>query len=466
MNKITRKKLCWVVLATLAFLPVRIWAQGEELAQTNYAIDTLWVLIAACLVFFMQAGFAFLEAGLHSAKNCVHVMMKNAGDFLIATIAFWAVGFAIMFGTGNSWFGTSGFFLVEKTADTFSSLNWTQVPLEAKFFFQLVFAGTAATIVSGAIGGRFKFISYIIFSIIMTTFIYPVVGHWVWGGGWLASLGMYDFAGSSVVHQVGGWAALVGAICVGARRNRFESKEASVFSPHNLPLVTLGVFILWLGWFGFNPGSTMNISSSADLVAHIFVTTNMAAVAGAIVAVAFAYLLTRKFDIGAMFNGLLGGLVAVTAPCAFISNGASLIIGAIGGLLVVIGGLLLEKLKVDDAVGAWPVHGLAGWWGTVSLGLFASAPWAGGEGLPSLGLFYGGGIELLKAQVIGATAIAVFASGASYIAFTIIKYLLGLRVSFHEEYFGADQQEHGYKAYLDLDLNFDREEPDYSEGTA
>jgi Amt family ammonium transporter len=415
------------------------------------AIDTLWVLIAGCLVFFMQAGFAFLESGLHSAKNCVHILMKNTGDFLIASLFFWAIGFGLMFGAGNGFTGLSGWFLKD-TGGTFASLDWaTGLPLEAKFFFQLVFAGTAATIVSGSIGGRFKFSAYLVFSIVMTALVYPVIGHWIWGGGWLATKGFFDFAGSTVVHQVGGWCALAGAMVTGARYKRFGS-GTNPYQPHNVAFVALGTFILWLGWFGFNPGSTMNISKSAELVSHIFLTTNTGGAVGALVAMGAAYLLTKKFDAAAMFNGLLGGLVAVTAPCAFISTASAVWIGAVGGLLVIAGGILLEKLKIDDAVGAWPVHGLCGLWGTIALGLFAEAPWAGGEALPQLGLFFGGDMSQVAVQTLGGLTVAVTAFAAGLIVFWALKVTMGIRVSSTEEREGADLHEHGYRAYVDAEI--------------
>jgi ammonium transporter, Amt family len=422
----------------------------EKLASNALAIDTFWVLFAGALVFFMQAGFAFLEAGLHSAKNCVHILMKNAGDFVVASLAFWAVGFAFMFGDGNSILGLSGFFLPGEKV--FSSLDWTSVPLEAKFFFQLAFAGTAATIVSGAIGGRFRFMPYIVFSVVMTGFIYPILGHWVWGGGWLATKGFFDFAGSTVVHQVGGWVALAGAMAVGPRLKRFDNNVVNPYPPHNMAFVVLGVFILWLGWFGFNPGSTMNISNSSELVSHIFLTTNMGAVAGALGAVITAFFLTKRWDAGALFNGLLGGLVAITAPCAFVSAGDSLIIGLIAGPVVVAGSIFLEKMKIDDAVGAWPVHGLCGLWGTIALGLFAQGPWAGGENMPQLGLFHGGGMAQLVPQLIGAFAIPAVAFAAGIALFKTLDATMGIRTSEKEEVEGADLHEHGFRAYIGLEL--------------
>jgi len=440
------------VMLTMILSSVGAFADDPTPAQPNYAValDTMWVLLAGLIVFFMQVGFAFLEAGLHSAKNCVHILLKNMGDFIIGTIVFYVVGFGIMFGEGNSFIGMSGF-LLQDEGTTFSSLSWANVPLEAKFWFQLVFAGTATTIVSGAIGGRFRFVTYMAFSALMSAAIYPILGHWVWGGGWLAAQGFFDFAGSTVVHQVGGWAALIGAWMVGPREGRFNRNNASPYPPHNISHMVLGTMILWFGWFGFNPGSTMAIASSSELVSHIFVTTNLGGVAGALVATLVAYVLSRKWDIGATINGLLGGLVAITAGCAFVGNGSAVLIGGIAGFLVITGNFLLESMKIDDAVGAWPVHGLCGLWGTIALGLFASAPYAGGEAQPKLGVLAGGGMEQLTTQLFGSVTVAGATLVATFVVMTLLKFVLGLRVERDEESLGADIAEHGYKAYLGLE---------------
>lgn len=429
-------------------------AQDDVTTQLTVAADTLWVLITATLVFFMQAGFALVEAGLQAAKNVINILMKNFSDFLIASVVFWMVGFAFMFGDGNSILGLHGFFLAGPdssplTGDAytgiFSSLSWTGIPLVAKFFFQLVFAGTSATIVSGAIGGRVKFPAYLAFSLVMTALIYPILGHWVWGGGWLAGLGFLDFAGSTVVHAVGGFSSLGAVLVLGPRLGRYVNGRVVAMPGHNMSFAALGVFILWLGWFGFNPGSTMAIVSNPALVSHIFLTTNLAAAIGGIVAMMVSWNIFGKPDFSMTMNGILAGLVAITAPCAFVSPWAALIIGAAGGILVVYGVLFFDKMKIDDPVGAITVHGLCGVWGTISLGLF---------GLPSMGasgLFTGGGFQPLLVQVLGAVVVSAFAFGANYALWMILKATIGIRVTPQEEVKGLDVAEHGAEAYIDSD---------------
>ena len=428
---------------------------GAAIAALNVGVDTLWVLVAAALVFFMQAGFALVEAGLQSAKNVVNILMKNYMDFIIASIAFWAVGFGFMFADGNSILGLGGWFLGgadsspltgDAYAGIFSSLSWTGVPLTAKFFFQLVFAGTAATIVSGAIGGRVKFPSYLVFSVVMTALIYPILGHWVWGGGWLAQLGFLDFAGSTVVHAVGGFSALGAVLVLGPRIGRYTKGKINAIPGHNMTLAALGVFILWLGWFGFNPGSTMGIVGDPGLVAHIFLTTNLAAAAGAIVALAASWSRFGKPDFSMTINGVLAGLVAITAPCAFVSPVAAVIIGAVGGGLVVWGILTLDANKIDDPVGAIAVHGICGMWGTMSLGLFGIASLGASDGL-----FYGGGFDPLLVQALGTTVISLVAFGSNFILWSILKAAMGIRVSAEEEITGLDVAEHGTAAYASGD---------------
>lgn len=406
-------------------------------------IDTLWVIIAGVLVFFMQAGFAMVETGFTRAKNACNILMKNLMDFSIGTIVFWAVGFGIMFGAGNFFMGTSGFFLKD-TGDTFASLSWANVPLGAKYFFQLVFAATAATIVSGAMAERTKFSSYLICSAVITAIIYPVSGHWIWGGGWLAEIGMWDFAGSTVVHSVGGWIGLVGAIMLGARVGKYgPDKKARAIPGHNLPIASLGVFILWFGWFGFNPGSTM--AASLD-IAHIAVTTNLSAAAGAIAAMCTAWVIFGKPDISMTLNGALAGLVAITAPCAFVGAGSAVLIGLVAGVLVVLAVLFLDRtLRIDDPVGAVSVHGVCGAWGTLAVGLFAQDVYA--PGTTGNGLFFGGGAKLLGAQALGVIAVFGWCMVTGFILFAAIKAITGLRVSKEEEVRGLDIGEHGMEAY-------------------
>ncbi len=422
------------------------------------ALDTIWVLVTAMLVFFMNLGFATVEAGMQPAKNCVNILSKNFVVFAVTSVVFWAFGFGIMFGDGNPWFGLQGLWGVhgadnspatgEAYKGVYSALNWTGVPLLAKFFFQLVFAGTAATIVSGAVGSRIKYFSFIVFSCIMGTLIYPVTGHWIWGGGFLAKLGFWDFAGSTVVHSVGGWAALTGAAILGPRIGKFgPNGEVRATPGHELSLATLGTFVLWLGWFGFNPGSTM--AADPEAISRICITTNSAGVAAALMATLTSTWLLGKPDLGMTLNGLLAGLVAVTAPCAYISVESSLIIGAIAGVLVVLAVIFFEqKLKIDDPVGATSVHLVNGMWGTLAVGLFAQDAFM--PNTTGNGLLFGGGTKLLMAQLTGIGAVAVFTLAISALTWWILKATMGIRVSAQEEIEGLDIGEHGNSAYPDF----------------
>ena len=412
--------------------------------------DTLWVLVAAFLVFFMQAGFAMVESGFTRAKNAVNILMKNLMDFSMGSIAYWAIGFAIMFGAGNAFMGTSGWFVPSQTltegaaasTSVFSSLEWSSVPTYAAWLFQLVFAATAATIVSGAMAERTQFKSYLIYSIFITGIIYPIVGHWIWGGGWLSDLGMSDFAGSTVVHSTGGWLALTGAIVLGPRLGKYDTEgNPRPIAGHNLPLAALGVFILWLGWFGFNPGSQMG--ADAAPISSIAITTNLAAAAGAITAMITAWIILGKPDAGMSLNGALAGLVAITAGCASVSPTSAAIIGALGGIVVVLSVLMFEKLRIDDPVGAISVHGTCGALGTILLGFFDS----------SSGVFAGGGFALLGAQVVGVLAVLVWCLVTGFILFYGIKAITGLRVTEEEEQAGLDYEEHGASAYPDFNVS-------------
>lgn len=406
------------------------------------AIDSLWVIFAAILVFFMQSGFALLESGIHSEKNITNVFMKNFMDYVIASLGFFCIGFAFMFGKGNAFIGLEGWFL-QGDASTFDSLAWANIPLSIKFLFQLVFAGTAATIISGAIGGRVKFGVYLFLSIIITTVIYPVLGKWVWGGGWAADLGFFDFAGSTVVHGVGGFAALAAVMVVGPRRDRFNSDgSANALPSYNITFAGLGTLILWMGWFGFNAGSTMGLVGNEELVGHILLTTNLAAATGALIAMIISYLKEDKFDLPMTLNGALAGLVGVTAGCAFIDYSGAVIIGAVSGGLVYYSTLWLEKFQIDDVVGAFPVHGICGLWGTIAIGLFAANPWSGIEGTPNLGLFYGGSFKPLLIQAGCSLTICVSSFVLTYISTVIISKLMGIRVSEKHEDIGLDIAEH------------------------
>ena len=430
---------------------------ATKLADQQVVIDTVWVMVAAFLVFWMQAGFAYVEGGLTRAKNTNNIMMKNLMDFCVGSLAYWVIGFGLMFGAGNAFVGTSGFFLIEKTKDTFASLSWTGVPLYAKFMFQLVFAATAATIVSGAMAERTKFTSYLIYSAVISALVYPVVGHWIWGGGWLAKLGMWDFAGSTVVHSTGAWMALVGAAFLGPRIGKYSKDGKGIAIPgHSLPMAALGVFILWLGWFGFNPGSTMAAFAS---IAHIATTTNLAAAMGAIVAMITSWVLFKKPDVSMTLNGALAGLVAITAPCAFVSPSSSVIIGGIAGALVVFAVLFFDKVHLDDPVGAVSVHGVCGSFGTLSLGLFAQDMFQ--PGTTGNGLLFGGGTKLLVSQTIGVAAVFGFVVLCGLVLFGLLRATIGLRVSTEEELDGLDIGEHGMSAYPDFEVS----EPSTSAGS-
>ena len=433
-------------------------AWAEEVAPsyaTTVAIDTFWVLFAGAMVFFMNTGFGLLESGLCRSKNAVNILAKNFVVFAAASIGFYILGWGLMFGNGNGFFGSEGLLMLggadnsPATGDAYtgaySAINWTGVPLEAKFFFQLVFAGTAATIVSGAVAERIKFLSFVVFSIILCAIMYPLTGHWIWGGGWLAGAGFWDFAGSTVVHSVGGWAALAGIVVLGPRIGKY-AKDGSVrpITGHNMTSVFTGCFILWLGWFGFNPGSTMTVGDGKD-IAHILLTTNMAAAAGTLTAMVTAWIKLGKPDYTMIANGCLAGLVAITASCAWVSIPAAMLIGGIGGILVVLAVLAFDALKLDDPVGALSVHLVNGIWGTLCVGLFASADYSNGAAL----LENGRG-ALITAQLIGIVAVGGFTFTLSMALWFIIKAIMGIRVTAEEEMEGLDMGEHGLSAYPDF----------------
>src|SRR3989338_9956511 len=425
--------------------------------DNKVALDTIWVLVTGMLVFFMNLGFGCVEAGFQQSKNCVNILSKNFVVFAASTVAFWFIGWGLMFGDGTPFIGLQGLLMVggadnsPATADAYqgvySSLNWTGVPLAANCFFQLVFAGTAATIVSGAVGGRIKYFSFIVFSLILVVLIYPTTGHWIWGGGWLAKMGFWDFAGSTVVRSVGGWAALPGAIILGPRFGKFGANGRINGIPgHNMSLALIGALVLWLGWFGFNPGSTM--AADPRLMSHICLTTNMAACTGLLAATVMSTFLLKKPDFGMTINGCLAGLVAVTAPCAFFSVASAGIIGLIAGAIVVPAVIFFDKIKVDDPVGATSVHLVCGILGTIFVGLFAQ-DWVS-PNTTGNGLFYGGGTKLLIAQLTGVAAVGGFVLVVSSVAWLVIKAGMGIRVSLHEEIEGLDIGEHGNQAYPDF----------------
>ncbi len=411
-------------------------------------INIVWTCIAAFLVFVMQAGFALVETGFTRAKNAVNIIMKNLMDFSMGSIAFALVGFGLMFGSSNGWFGSSHF-LLSGIVGTEGGAAWGYT----FFIFQLVFAATAATIVSGAMAERTKFTAYLVYSFVVSLLIYPIFGSWAWGslfsgGGWLENLktgAFCDFAGSTVVHSIGGWLALAGAIVLGPRVGKYGPDGRPRAIPgHNIPLAALGVFILWFGWFGFNPGSTTTGDGS---IGRIAVTTNLAAAVGAVAAMGTAWIMFRKPDGSMALNGALAGLVAVTAPCATITPVGAGIIGLAAGVLVVLSVTFIDKvLKVDDPVGAVSVHGVCGLWGTLACGLF-NAEAVIGTAESSTGLFYGGGFSQMISQLIGAGAAFAWAFGLGLVLFITIKKTIGLRVTEEEEMRGLDIGEHGMEAY-------------------
>ena len=408
--------------------------QGPTPAEVQKNLDFVWTLIAAFLVFFMQAGFAMVESGFTRAKNAVNIMMKNLMDFAVGSIAFLVIGFGVMFGANpTGWFGTDGFMLADfaKNAD-----KW----LFAFWMFQVVFAATAATIVSGAMAERTKFVSYLIYSAVISAIIYPVFGSWAWGGlyhgkGWLEKLGFIDFAGSTVVHSVGGWAALWGAVLLGPRIGKYGKDGKVMAIPgHSIPMAALGVFILWFGWFGFNPGSTT--AGNPD-IARIAVNTNLAAAAGAISSLLAAWFIFKKPDGGMTLNGVLAGLVAITAPCATVSPMSSIFIGAIAGGVVVLSVLFFDRIHIDDPVGAISVHGVCGALGTLLAAVFHE------EGFS---------IARLGVQALGVGAAFVWVGITAGPLFLILKKTVGLRVSQEEEMEGLDFHEHGNTAYPDFNI--------------
>jgi len=408
----------------------------ESIQIITVGLDTLWVLLAAFLVFFMQAGFGMVEAGFIRAKNTCNILTKNFLDFCMASIGFFMFGYAIMFGDGNAFMGLKGWFLT-------GAESGANIPLYAFWLFQAAFCGAAATIVAGGMAERMKFQAYLIYSFAISALIYPIVGHWIWGGGWLASLNFADFAGSTVVHTVGGTAALVGTIMLKPRIGKYNPDgKPNAIAGHSIPLASLGVFILWFGWFGFNPGSSLHVGDGS-LIALVAINTNLAAAAGGIAAMITVWKTVGKPDLSMAMNGALAGLVAITAPCAFVEPWAAIVIGAIGGAIVVFGVFLLEKSQIDDPVGAVPVHGMNGFWGTIAIGLFGKES----LGLAQNGLFYGGGFKQLGIQMLGVLSVIIFIIIGMSIVFKLINVIIGLRVSREEELKGLDIGEHGMEAY-------------------
>jgi Amt family ammonium transporter len=434
-----------------------VWApraQAKTAEELTVALDTIWVVLTASLVFFMNLGFALVESGFCRSKNTVNILSKNFIVFAISCLAFYVFGWGLMFGNGSGLVGWEGLFALggadnsPATGDAYQgaykAIAWTGIPLNAKFFFQLVFAGTAATIVSGSVAERIKYLSFIVFAFLLVAFIYPITGHWIWGGGWLATAGFWDFAGSTVVHSVGGWAALAGILVLGPRLGKYGAGgKVNPIPGHSMTSGVIGCFVLWLGWFGFNPGSTM--AADPNAIAHVFMTTNTAAFMALLSATALNWMWDGKPDLGMSVNGCLAGLVAITAPCAFVTVKASLLIGLLAGFLVVFAVKLLDRLKIDDPVGAVPVHLFNGVFGTICVGLFAVDKITGAA--TGNGLFNGGGMTLLIAQLKGIAAVGAYTLVVSLVFWYVIKAIIGVRVSKEEEQEGLDLGEHGQVAY-------------------
>ncbi|MEL6223498.1 MAG: ammonium transporter [Cyanobacteria bacterium J06627_8] len=441
---VPRRSLSWIAVVPLVSIIVVGWgiaahAQEEATAADVQAIlDNVWVLVAAVLVIFMNAGFGMLETGFCRQKNAVNILSKNLIVFALATLAFWAIGFSLMFGGSNGFLGGGGWFLTGDKAAY--GLDGGTLEVSVFFLFQAAFAGTAATIVSGAVAERIKFIDFILFSVLLTGIAYPISGNWVWGGGMLSSIGFLggtgfsDFAGSTVVHSVGGWAALMGAAILGPRIGKYQGGQPSALPGHNMSIATLGCLILWIGWFGFNPGSELAASLN---VPYIAVTTNLAAAAGGVAALITSWVVSGKPDLSMIINGILAGLVGITAGCAVVGYLGAVIIGLVAGIIVVFSVYFFDSIQIDDPVGAISVHLVNGIWGTLAVGLFDL----------EAGLFFGGGITQLLAQIVGILTIGLWTVVLSTIFWLVLKSVLGLRVSEEEELMGLDIGEHGMEAY-------------------
>jgi len=459
------KRFPWGTVGAMAVLVSLVWV-GFALAQDEVVdvetvaylpqgtADIAWLLLTGVLVMFMQAGFAMLETGLTRAKNAVNIMTKNLMDFCIGSILFWAIGYSIMYGdTIGGLFGWSSDWFFSPILVPGGESASGAFAESGAWFFQMVFCATAATIVSGAMAERTKLVGYLFYSALISGLLYPITGHWIWGSGWLNSMGMRDFAGSTVVHSVGAWAALAGAIMVGPRLGKYtKDGKANAIPGHNIVLAALGVFILWFGWYGFNPGSTL---AQVEGIAYVAVTTTLAAAAGACAALAVSWFSYGKPDLTMALNGVIAGLVGITAPCASVAPWAAVVIGGVAGVLVFYSVLFFDQvLKIDDPVGAVSVHGICGAWGTLSIGLFGSRSidilfWDADTAIKD-GLFYGGGFSQLAIQATGVIAVFGFTFVAALIMFAVIKATVGLRVSDEEQLEGLDIGEHGATAYPDF----------------
>ncbi|MCC8169784.1 MAG: ammonium transporter [Oscillospiraceae bacterium] len=426
-----------------------ILANNEALAT---AVNCFWLFMGGILVFLMQTGFAMVEAGFTRSKNTGNIIMKNIVDFMFGSLIYWFIGYGLMYGEGNGFIGIpfGGAFMNGGAA--VADMDYTTL------FFQTVFCATSATIVSGAMAERTKFSAYCFYSVMISLFIYPIAGHWIWGGGWLSELGFHDFAGSGIVHSVGGILSFVGAAILGPRIGKYgKDGKARAIPGHSIILGALGVLLLWVGWFGFNPASTGALVSVEDgvidaaptlLAAKVFITTNLGACAAAVVAMFFTWIRYGKPDVSMTLNGILAGLVAITAPCDCVSPVAAIIIGAIGGVLVCVAVPFIDtKLKIDDPVGAISVHGVCGIWGIIAVGLFASDPASGVE----MGLFAGGGLHLLGVQLLGQLSLIVWCGVIGTVMFGLLKKFKLLRAEPADELAGLDPTEHGLpSAYPDF----------------
>jgi Amt family ammonium transporter len=470
-----------MVLLLIAAIPAVAFAvdtpvaKGEATTQDiALAVDTVWVIVAAMLVLFMQAGFAMLEVGFSRMKNVGSVVAKILANMGIGLVAYWVAGFAFAFGDGgslNPLIGLQGFF-TNPGADvnaTFAGLSWTAVPLSAKFLFQVAFALVSLAIVWGTMLERTKFAVYLIFAVVFAGLIYPTVSHWIWGGGWLSNLGMQDFAGSTVVHLQGAMAALAGTLLLGPRIGKYDDAgNPQTISGHNMPLAVLGVLILWIGWWGFNPGSTL--AAVGQPFADIALTTNLAAGAGVLGAMAMSYLYKRNIDVGMAGNGAIAALVAITAACAFVEPWAAIVVGFMAGVVMYVTLLFVDKIGVDDPLGAIAAHGMGGIWGTLSTGLFATPALAESVGAGQGGLFYTGSFYQLGIQALGIVAAGGFTFITSYAVFALLKATMGLRVKPEQELNGLDISEHGVFGYAEQLVATDSQNgngsriPDPSEG--
>jgi len=446
----SNRSMLWLATVPLALFGLGVFnlsAHANELPELNAAFlaNNLWLLIATILVIFMNAGFAMVEAGMCRSKNAVNILAKNLFVFALAVTSYWFIGYSLMYGGSfiDGWLFFNGlFFDPTVTAETVA--DGGLVPT-VDFLFQAAFAGTAATIVSGLVAERVKFGEFVVFALILTAFIYPIAGSWKWNGGWLDSLGFIDFAGSSIVHSVGAWAGLVGAMLLGPRIGKFKDGKPQAMPGHNMSIATLGALILWIGWYGFNPGSQLAMD---EWVPYVAVTTTLAAAGGAIGSTVISTMTSGKPDLTMTINGILAGLVSITAGCGDMTLTGSWFAGLVGGIIVVFAVGALDAAGIDDPVGAFSVHGVCGVWGTLVIGLWGTAVQGDGSGL---GLFNGGGINLLLVQALGAGAYALWSLITCWIAWSVIGGLFGgIRVSESEEIQGLDIGEHGMEAYPDF----------------